>query len=238
MVSIKLLIAAFRGRLIPALGAVLIAVPVGVWANTCPVSDQAAAENFIRDLHAQASAKLPESEMASSMDAFIRAKVPVDIVSRYALGIHWRRATDKQRAEYQKLFGETVFPGLSEQILRYRKASYMVVDNRLLQSNDRLVTANVKMARGGIMRVGWRIRVDDCNATATDMIVDGVSLMVMKRQEFASVIAVDGMDGLLEKMRLKAAQIKGGTDVDRKMTHPEMGQVIEELLRGAASYLP
>lgn len=231
-------IAALRGRFIPVLGAVLAALPVGALASTCPASDQAMAETFVRDLYDRATVKVADGAAEENLDAFIRAKVPVGTVSRYALGVHWRRATEAQRAEYEKLFGETVFPGLTEQILRYRAAAYTIVDNRLLQSNDRLVTAIVKGARGGAVKVGWRISVDECTATATDMIVDGVSLMVMKRQEYASVISAHGMGGLLERMRLKSARIRGGTDADRTLSQSEMGQVIEDLLRGAASKLP
>jgi phospholipid transport system substrate-binding protein len=172
---------------------------------------------------------------ASNLDAFIRAKVPVDIVSRYALGIHWRRATPRQRTEYQKLFGDTVFPGLAEQILRYRDATYTITGNRPLKANDRMVTAAITAENGTSMKIGWRIRIDGCRATATDMIVDGVSLMVMKRQEFASVISAEGMDGLLRKMRSKAVLIREGDRAGRKISPSEMGHIMEDLLRGASS---
>lgn len=236
MTSGKLSAAVLRRRLAVAFAAVAIAVPGVASANTCAVSDRAAAESSIRDLHGRVSGDAEKgTSHEADLNAFIHAKVPVDIVSRFALGVHWRRATPGQRTEYQTLFGKTVFPGLAEQILRYRTARYTIVDNRRLQTNDRLVTANVIGAQGEILRVGWRLKIDDCVATATDMIVDGVSLMVMKRQEFASVISANGMDGLLAKMRSKANRIADGKRSGRNMSQAEMGHIMQDLLRGAAS---
>jgi phospholipid transport system substrate-binding protein len=218
------------------LSVLLFAVPGTGAANTCDVSNHSTAENLIRELHDKVAGKgIKSGTAASNLDAFVRAKVPVDIVSRYALGIHSRRATPSQRTEYQKLFGDTVFPGLTKQILQYRDAAYTIVDNRPLQANDRLVTANVTAGKGNVLKIGWRIRIDGCTATATDMIVDGVSLMVMKRQEFASVISAEGMDGLLRKMRSKAVLIKDGDSSGRKISPSEMGHIMQDLLRGASS---
>lgn len=240
MTTIKFLAAVLSGR-VAALGAAIaflvpLALPAASVASTCTVSNHIAAENFIRDLHERVSGKGGQARnSAANLNAFIRAKVPVKTVSRSALGVHWRRASMAQRAEYQHLFEKTVFPGLAGQILRYRNADYKIVDNRALQSNDRLVTANVKAGQATPLKVGWRLRFDDCNATATDMIVDGVSLTVMKRQEFAAVISAHGIDGLISKMRKKADQMKSGGAADPKMSQAEMGEIVQDLLRGAAA---
>jgi phospholipid transport system substrate-binding protein len=232
----KLLAVVRLRRFALAFAATALLIPGGAAADICVVSDDAAAESFVRDLHGRVSGTAGKGMSArAKLNAFICAKVPVDVVSRYALGVHWRTATAGQRAEYQKLFELTVFPGLADQILRFRAARYTIVDNRHMQSNDRLVTANVTGAKGGVLKVGWRLNIQNCTATATDMIVDGVSLMVMKRQEFASVISREGIDGLIEKMRVKAIQIKGGDRAGRGMSQSEMGEIIEDLLRGAAS---
>lgn len=236
MLSRKYSTAGVLRRLAIPLAAFLVTAPGAAWANTCAQSNQSAAENLIRELHDSVAATGAKTgKTAPNLNAFIRAKVPVDIVSRYALGIHWRRATPQQRTEYQKLFGDTVFPGLAEQILRYRDATYTITDNRPLQANDRMVTAAVTADNGTLLKIGWRIRIDGCSATATDMIVDGVSLMVMKRQEFTSVISTEGMDGLLRKMRSKAVLIKDGDRAGRKISPSEMGHIMEDLLRGASS---
>lgn len=238
MNSRKTSAAALLGRLVIPVGAILVAVPFAATAATynCESSGQSVAETFIQDLHGEVSGETGNgAAQKSRLNEFIRAKVPVDEVSKFALGVHWRRATERQRTEYRKLFGETVFPTLAEQILRYRKAAYTIVDNRLLKSSDRLVTANVTGTQGGVLKVGWRLKIENCAATATDMIVDGVSLMVMKRQEFASVISTRGIDGLLAALRSKANRIRLGDTGSRQMSQSEMGEIIHDLLRGAAA---
>jgi ABC-type transporter MlaC component len=110
MISRKHLAAAL-GRLAVPFAAFFVSAPGVALANTCAVSDHLAAEIFVRDLHGYVSGKSGKNAITEAkLNAFVRAKVPVDSISRYALGIHWRRATDKQRTEYQKLFGETVSP--------------------------------------------------------------------------------------------------------------------------------
>ena len=58
---------------------------------------------------------------------------------------------------------------------------------------------------GPPLKVDWRVRErDDGGLVAIDVIVEGVSLIVTQRSEFAAVIERQGMDGLLAELRQRS----------------------------------
>ena len=54
------------------------------------------------------------------------------------------------------------------------------------------------------MNVDWRLRVQDDQPVIIDLIIEGVSLLVTQRSEFAAVIERSDMDGLLAELRARA----------------------------------
>ena len=56
------------------------------------------------------------------------------------------------------------------------------------------------------INVDWRIRkLKSGELKALDIIVSGVSIMLVKREEFASFVAANGVDALLERLEEEAA---------------------------------
>jgi len=56
------------------------------------------------------------------------------------------------------------------------------------------------------MDTGWRIRSFDGELRVLDIVVAGVSLIIVQRQEFEAVIRKDGFAGLVERLRERAAR--------------------------------
>ena len=64
--------------------------------------------------------------------------------------------------------------------------------------------------RGGQpIQVVWRVRAKDDRWRIIDASVEGVSMVVTWRNEFAAVIAQDGLNGLIDRLE-RTAQASGG----------------------------
>ncbi len=188
--------------------------PTAGRAASCPKPDATAAEAFVRSLHDGArKILLTEKNPVRPMAAFISQNVEIERVARSAMGPAWNTATPAQRSEYLKLFRTTTLKTLAEHITLYEGAAYKIVQARPLDDDEFLVTSMI-VPRGGLpFRLAWRINADGCRLTASDVVNSGVSLVVTKRQEFASVIGREGVDGLVERLRdLAANQVKGTAD--------------------------
>ncbi|MFQ6016986.1 MAG: ABC transporter substrate-binding protein, partial [Kiloniellaceae bacterium] len=92
------------------LSALLLALLV-VLGTPRPAGAEAAADaaEFVRDFSGRAIAVLADEGLSADRreEEFRRllvAGVDVEVIGRFVLGPHWRKATDEQRAEFRRLF--------------------------------------------------------------------------------------------------------------------------------------
>jgi phospholipid transport system substrate-binding protein len=218
---------------------VLCSVPAVGRADTCAPPDAAAAEAFVRDLHDGASKILLRSKSpVADMIAFISKNVEIEWVARSAMGPAWNSATPEQRADYVTLFRTTTLRTLASHLAVYDGAAYRIAQAQSVGGDEFLVTSTIVSAGGGSFGLAWRVAARGCGLTARDVVNGGVSLVVAKRQEFASVIARDGIDGLVRRLRgLEARQrtgVRSATDGGEEVLVDLVLRVAEKL--GASRY--
>lgn len=129
-------------------------------------------------------------------------------ISKFVLGRHWRSATDAQRVEFQQLFVDFIvrsyWVSVSEEL---RGVAFTVTGSSAASDGTILVHTRIAMPSSETIRVDWRLRDSDGNFPIVDIIVEGISMGVTHRSEFASVIqSRGGVDGLIEVLRTKNLQ--------------------------------
>jgi len=200
-------------KALAVLSLALCAAPApGQAADRCKPADARAAEAFVQGLHDGARRILLHAgRPVAEMLAFITKNVEIGKVAQSAMGPAWNRATPEERAEYVGLFRATTLRTLASHITLYDGADYRIVQAQAMGEDEFLVTSTITPRNGGSFGLAWRVGTEDCRLTARDVINGGVSLVVTKRQEFASVIAREGIDGLLRRLRDLAAHQRRGT---------------------------
>jgi phospholipid transport system substrate-binding protein len=135
--------------------------------------------------------------------------IDLDLVGRLILGRHWRTADDGQRRQYLELFREYALANLASKLHLYRGQSFEVTGAKVVSDKDALVTSRILSEGEPPLEVDWRLRQQNDGGLVTiDLIVEGVSLIVTLRSEFASVIERRGFDGLLAELRQRIAQTR------------------------------
>jgi phospholipid transport system substrate-binding protein len=139
------------------------------------------------------------------------AKTDVDLLSRLVLGRYWQQLDDQQRTRYQTLFGDVVMRTLARRLNQFGKDAQGRFEERftLLSSapagkSDVLVRSTVRPQSGDNLSVDWRLRAGDGGPVIIDVIIEGVSLLVSQRSEFAAVIERSDMEGLLTELQARA----------------------------------
>jgi phospholipid transport system substrate-binding protein len=61
---------------------------------------------------------------------------------------------------------------------------------------------------GGALAVDWRLRDGGGGPVVIDVIIEGVSLLVSQRSEFAAVIERSDMEGLLAELQARAGSAR------------------------------
>ena len=192
--------------------------PLG--AQTSP---QEAAE-FVRTLGNEAGAlqsatkaQAPAKRRAALRD-LVRRGFNLELTSQFVLGKYWNRATAKQRAQFQDLFTEYLLNRYARHLGAYRAETLSVVASHPVGRKDVLVETSIEGDEAAANPV-WRVRAEAGQYKIIDVSIEGVSLALTQRREFAAVINRKGLDGLLdmlrEKLAAQAEMAQGGPARDR-----------------------
>jgi phospholipid transport system substrate-binding protein len=129
----------------------------------------------------------------------------VPAIARFVLGRYWRLATPAQQQEFVRLFAVYTALAYSNRLAEYTGETLRVTGSRP-EPDGPIVTSEIVRPKGAPpTRVDWRLSSADGTYKITDVIVDGISMAVTQRSEFASVIQRHGgqVQGLLTLLRQK-----------------------------------
>ena len=121
----------------------------------------------------------------------------VDSVSRSALGRYWRRASDVQLARYQAVYVDYVLATYGGLFGHYSVQTLRVTGSRPVSDAQALVEASIESSGGPPITLAFHVRRTDDGFKLVDVLVEGISMLVTQRSDFASVIEHEGMEGFL-----------------------------------------
>ena len=129
-------------------------------------------------------------------------------IGRFVLGRGWRAATAEQRAEYLELFGEFMVKTYSQRLGGYAGETFTVIGARKFgKKGDVIVKTRIGRPSGPPLDAGWRVREIDGSHKIIDVQIEGVSMAVTQRQDFAAVTRKRGVEGLLQILRTRTERL-------------------------------
>lgn len=171
-------------------------------------------------------ANLTPEQRKAHYHELLREAFDLPAIGRFVIGRAWNTATPEQQQEYMKLFEALIVRTYGDRLNMASGKGFRVQNVR--QENDRnfIVTSAVTQARGAPpTRIDWRVRQTGDKFAILDVIVEGVSLSVTQRQEYAAIIQRDGgrIDGLLQTMRQRV-EGQGGSPAEGGETDQQGGE--------------
>lgn len=158
-------------------------------------------------IHELTDPAVPTPERQARFRRLLDERFDMPAISKFVLGRYWRTANEAQRAEFQALFQDFIVGSYSARFSEYRGEAFKVVGSNTESGGTVLVRSKIDMPTSEDIRVDWRLRGRGGDFVIVDIIVEGVSMAVTQRSEFASVIqSRGGVDGLIEALRTKNAQ--------------------------------
>lgn len=174
-------------------------------------ADTAAPEagQFISALADQAIAGLADKSLSTTQRVqkfreVLATDFDMPAIARFVLGRYWRVATPQERDEYVKLFQDyivqiyaTRFQGYNGEKLKV-EAAYRAEDGAI-------VTTSILRESGPPVKVDWKLQGAAPSFKIVDVMVEGVSMSVTQRDDFAAAIQAHGgkVAGLIDMLRQK-----------------------------------
>jgi phospholipid transport system substrate-binding protein len=173
---------------------------------------EAGATEHIDKLGQQAFSDLGQSGMSleereAVFAQTLRKGFDLPLIARFVMGKYWRRATPEQRDDYVDLFGRFVIKTYSQHLGGFAGSAFEIVGAKPIGKKDVLVRTVVQRKSGPPVKAGWRVREIKDQHKIVDVMVERISMAVTQRQEFASILKRDGVEGLLQILRAKTGRM-------------------------------
>jgi phospholipid transport system substrate-binding protein len=128
-------------------------------------------------------------------------------IARFVLGRYWRDASEEEQKDFVKLFEDYVVFVYTARLSNFGGQDFKIRGSR--SDGDGVVVLTDVFSPGGSspLKIDWRLVSDNGAYKINDVIVEGVSMLVTQRSEFASIVQRNGgqVRGLLAMMREKTA---------------------------------
>jgi phospholipid transport system substrate-binding protein len=168
-------------------------------------------DEFIRALSHTAidslsSGNLGEVEREKRFRALLNENFDVPSIARFVLGLYWPRATEAQRKEYLGLFEDFIVKAYAKRFADYSGDGFKTGNVTKVTNTDAVVSSLIKSSDAAPpARVDWRVRTEDSHYKIVDVMVEGISMSVTHRDEFAAVIRNNGgtVGGLIDALKKK-----------------------------------
>ena len=130
-----------------------------------------------------------------------------DIVSRFVLGRYWQGASEAERRDFAVVFKDYVVQSYSNRFNEFGDTTFKVTGQRAEGETATVVRTDVSRKGGAPAKVDWRVTKVAAGYKITEVTIDGVSMSLTHRQEFAAIMEKNGghVSDLITALRNKLA---------------------------------
>jgi len=141
---------------------------------------------------------------AAKVEAILTGVLDQQLMAQTILGRHWRRATPEQQAELAGLLETYLIESYASRVDSFDGVIEFAVDGETKLGERTLVDTRILRPNQPPVAVSWQVETVGDAQVVTDILVEGVSLIVSQQADFASVIRNQGgLDGLIALLRKK-----------------------------------
>lgn len=193
------------GSPIRALGALLFLV----FAYAAP-AQAATPADFVKQMGDKAFASLSEpgltpDQRTERFRGLLNEAFDLPRIARFTLGRYWRTSSEEEQKEFVTLFEKFVIQAYANRFHDMSGKKLIVLDAREVSAAQALVLSEIEIPGKPPIKINWRVRSEEDQHKIVDVMVEGISMSVTQRDEFAAVIRQTGgqVDGLIKALRRK-----------------------------------
>ncbi|MGE0485891.1 MAG: phospholipid-binding protein MlaC [Gammaproteobacteria bacterium] len=141
------------------------------------------------------NAEFDREERWTAIGRIIDARFDFRSMSQSVLASNWQSATVEEKRRFVEFFSQYLEDTYRTKIEAYTNQSVDYVDEQI--RNDRATVDTFIITDSNRIPVTYRLKNNDGEWFAYDVIIEGVSLVSNYRNTFNAIIKAEGMDGLL-----------------------------------------
>jgi phospholipid transport system substrate-binding protein len=158
------------------------------------------AKSFIEDLGRRAITTLTsghksDEELGKEFLSLLDEGFDVPAIGKFTLGRYWRQATPEQQADFLKVFRNRLKQSYANRFREYKGVKFVVKDGRKEADGGVVITSTIQKPGGPVVHVTWKVYDNKAGVPKIyDVTVDGISMSVSLRDDYAAAISNNGGD--------------------------------------------
>lgn len=187
--------------------ALVVAAPVRAANGSALAFVQGVGDTAIADLTA---AGISDSTRVKRMRELLRNTFDVETVSRFVLGPFVNRASAQELLEFQQLYEIYVAHNYAGLFKRYNGEKVEMQREQALASGEINVFGVIRQPSGPPINMEMRVHSVNSTFKAVDLKIEGVSMPLTHRKQFASVITQRGnkVSGLIDALKAAVSRFE------------------------------
>jgi phospholipid transport system substrate-binding protein len=146
--------------------------------------------------------KINESQKKKQIEELALQSVDVSGLAKYTLGEESKKLNNKQISEFIETFKIFFSKNISHKLKDYSDQTVKIIGSKKISDNYVLVNSKIISAKDKQeIIVDWRVFLIDNKLIIRDLVVEGLSLARTQREEFASILANKGFEGLVQSLK-------------------------------------
>lgn len=135
----------------------------------------------------------PESK-ADPLEAVLRKYAAMPQIARFSAGVAWREMSDDQKGRFVDAFAHFLSVIYARRFSEYSGEQVKVGRAEDAGRRGLRVSSEVTQSSGGPIVVDWMVSDRPGRVVITDIIIEGVSLLVTQREEIGAMLSDRGGD--------------------------------------------
>ncbi|MDH3241702.1 MAG: ABC transporter substrate-binding protein [Alphaproteobacteria bacterium] len=176
------------------------------------------AMGFVKDLSSTVLNQLTgtdisDSERVKRLRKLLVNHFDVPVVGKFVLGVYWRRTSKQQFDQFLKLYEIYVAHNYAGLFKKYHGETIDILREQPGGDDTTQVFGRINQVSGPPIALEMRVHKKDGTFKALDLKIEGVSMPLTHRKQFASVIgrSSNGVQGLIDALEKATSRFEAET---------------------------
>lgn len=135
---------------------------------------------------------ISDQERANEFRTILEKNFNVKAIGKFVLGRYWKQATAEEKKVFLKLFQETTVASYATRFKEYTSEKFEILNCQCEADDGVIVSSRIVRPGGQGIPICWKIFDKNGEMRIYDVILEGISMGITQRSEYASVIQNGG----------------------------------------------
>lgn len=153
-------------------------------------------------------AKIPQQERVERFRKLFKEFFDIPAIARFTVGRFWKTGQPDEQTKFLAAFEDVVVYTWARRFSEYNGQTLKVTNTAPDGTDGAVVTSTIVGKDSQPVTATWRVRKREDGWRVVDVIIEGVSMAVTYRQEYASILAErGGFPGLITQLQGQASNL-------------------------------